>query len=243
MPFLMYILMIILMIIFIKKLRKTFLIGSLFCILIFILSFQFNRGVNVHWGEFYRSATNTVVNIKKFSFIKYPELEKKKYDNFIIEYNTGKDKKILQEKYKLAGWQSGHQILFMTAIDILNDNIFFGNGIKSFRYVCKTKLYLPNRACETHPHNYYLELLNDTGLVGFLTLFIGGLILFLYIILNHKKINYKDKLIVFSIFILLLLEFFPIKSAGSFYSVGNASFIFFILGILGGLLEKTKSLD
>ena len=60
----------------------------------------------------------------------FKELEKKKYDNFIIEYNTGKDKKILQEKYKLAGWQSGHQILFMTAIDILNDNIFFGNGIK-----------------------------------------------------------------------------------------------------------------
>ena len=33
------------------------------------------------------------------------------------------------------------------------------------------KVYLPNRVCESHPHNFILEILNDT---------VFGLFLFLY---------------------------------------------------------------
>ena len=61
---------------------------------------------------------------------------------------------------------SGHTVIYLTAIDLWTDSPMVGNGIKSFRIKCLTKLYKPNRVCEGHPHNYYLELLNDTGLTG-----------------------------------------------------------------------------
>ena len=243
MPFIMFVLVVLLMIVFVKRLRATLLIGSFFCVLLFISIFNFNEGMNSHYGEFYRSSIGTINNVKKFSFKEYPELEKRKFESFTKEYDIGKDSKLLKEKYELAGMQSGHQVVFLTALDIWNDNIFFGNGIKSFRYKCINKLHLPNRMCESHPHNYYLELLNDTGLLGTLILLVGILIILLPIIFNHKSFNSGDKIFLFCLIAILFAEFFPLKSSGSFFSTNNSSFIFFIMGILVGLKKKIKVLN
>ena len=240
MPFIMFILMILIMLTFVKELRLTLLLGSFFCICVFILAFKFNTGVKVHYGEFYRSSIGTVVNIKKFSMKEYPELEKKKYKSFTKEYDIGKDRNILKEKYELSGMQSGHQVVFLTALDIWNDNMLIGNGIKSFRFTCVNKLHLPNRMCESHPHNYYLELLNDTGLIGTIVLLIGILILLKPPLLNPKKINMNYKLLIYCIIAILVAEFFPFKSSGSFFATNNSSYIFIVLGILSGLRNKIK---
>ena len=55
----------------------------------------------------------------------------------------------------------------------------YRKGIKSFRIKCKTKLYLPNRVCESHPYNYYLDILNDVGIIGTL--------LFIYLVFSILK--------------------------------------------------------
>ena len=57
----------------------------------------------------------------------------------------------------LESFRSGHLVIYLTATDIWTDNPIIGNGIKSFRIKCWTKLHLPNRTCSSHPHNYYLE--------------------------------------------------------------------------------------
>ncbi len=106
-------------------------------------------------------------NIKKFVSKKYPELEKRKENYFRNKY--GESKK-LQSKYEILPFGSGHTVIYLTAIDVWMDNPIIGNGIKSFRIKCLTKLHLPNRVCSSHPHNYYLELLNNTGLLGTLLL-------------------------------------------------------------------------
>ena len=92
--------------------------------------------------------------------------------------------------------------LFLTAIDTWKKNKIFGNGIKSFRLDCyklvgsaiypeagynlypEVRLFKRNRLCSNHPHNYYLEILTETGIVG---LFITLAIALLFMVFIFKK--------------------------------------------------------
>ena len=124
---------------------------------------------------------------------------------------------------------------FYAANKMWKENIFFGGGLKSYRINCFM--------CNSHPHNYYLEFLVDLGLFGFL---IMGIFLFytLYKIYKIRHIlklnsNFDQQTAIF--FYILFIEFFPIRSAGSFFSTNNAAFIFFCLALLVSLIEKSEN--
>ena len=48
-------------------------------------------------------------------------------------------------------------------------NKYIGGGIKNFRYYCHVNPKSKNTdfKCNMHPHNYFLEILTETGLIGF----------------------------------------------------------------------------
>ena len=51
--------------------------------------------------------------------------------------------------------------------------------------------------CENHPHHFYLEILNDVGIVGFITIFSAVILLIIKILKNfQKKIRRLIKFIV-----------------------------------------------
>ncbi len=108
-----------------------------------------------------------------------------------------------------------------------------------FREKCKNKLHLPNRVCQAHPHNYYLEFLNDVGILGIVIFLIFLVLIFRERILNFKKVKVDEKLILYCLLIIIVSELFPFRSSGSFFSTQISSYIFLILGILGGF-KKTK---
>jgi O-antigen ligase len=122
--------------------------------------------------------------------------------------------------------------LFEKAMLIFKDNIFFGVGFKNFRHVCNYDeyslilSYLINAGCSTHPHNYIMEILSETGIIGFFLFFN----LFLYVIFksiyNHNRIDY---LVFFALFLSLL---WPIGTNSSFYSSFNGYIIWFNIGIM-----------
>ena len=79
-----------------------------------------------------------------------------------------------------------HETIYFTSIKIIKDNMLFGIGPKMFREVCKEKKYETLTSldgsingCQTHPHNSYIQLLLETGFIGFLSLF------FIFIVLSY----------------------------------------------------------
>ena len=91
------------------------------------------------------------------------------------------DDKLQKSKttFFVAQHEGSHRRLFLAAIDTWKFNKILGGGIKSFREDCwklekqpninlSDKL-LPdkkNRLCSNHPHNYYFEILTETGIAG-----------------------------------------------------------------------------
>jgi len=95
-------------------------------------------------------------------------------------------------------------------------------------------------SCNTHPHNYYLEILTDLGLIGFILFFT----IFIIIIYNSliKKYFFKsdlsfNELIIPFIFI-FIPEIFPLRTSGSFFSTTNSTYIFLLISIIVTLSSK-----
>ena len=72
---------------------------------------------------------------------------------------------------------------FSTFKDTWLINRYIGGGIKTFRFNCHKAYWIkrdswlknltgapPPFICNTHPHNYYLEILTELGLIGFFIL-------------------------------------------------------------------------
>ena len=91
-----------------------------------------------------------------------------------------------------------------------------------------------------HPHNYYLEILTDLGLIGFVTI----IIIFsatLYQSLYKKYFlspGFKKNYLIMPFILVFLAEIFPIKSTGSFFTTGNATFIFLIMFVIIALSKE-----
>ena len=83
---------------------------------------------------------------------------------------------------------------YKTALEIFKNHKIAGAGVKSFRYECYKNIYNnvntnADVRCRTHPHNLHLEIISETGSIGYV-LFIISILMFLRI---NKKIVITDK--------------------------------------------------
>ena len=56
---------------------------------------------------------------------------------------------------------------------------------------------------------------------------------------NYLNIIFEKNLIT-PFFLLFIVEIFPIKTSGSFFTTGNSTFLFFIIAVIIGLSNKSK---
>ena len=129
------------------------------------------------------------------------------------------------------------------------------------KYYKKNEIILKNlkpeyrNGCNTHPHNFLIQVASETGLVG-LFLYIGLLIYFLMGILHYmsnnrlfKKIFKYDVDVRISIlFCLFLITFFPILPSGNIFNNWISMLIYLPVGFLLNLIytkkiSKSKSND
>ena len=116
-----------------------------------------------------------------------------------------------------------HDSLIRTAYNMFKDKPAFGHGPKMFRVHCKEEKYSTGiKPCSTHPHNFYIQLLAETGIVGFLFLF-SALSYVIYTALRQFKcIIFKQKRILtdYQVCLLagLLISVWPISPNGNFFN-------------------------
>ena len=89
-----------------------------------------------------------------------------------IQFSLDKDVSVLK-KIKDTQW-GAH---YLTAIEIAKDHKIIGSGLKTFRYICSNDKYekidssKKEFRCSTHPHNIYLELASELGILVLLFCF------------------------------------------------------------------------
>jgi len=95
-----------------------------------------------------------------------------------------------------------------------------------------------------HPHNYYLEILADLGVIGFLIISIIFLIIFIksFVKKYFFSSSLKSMHVITPFIFLYIAEIFPLKSTGSIWTTGNATYLFLIMAIIVGL-TKLKELN
>jgi O-antigen ligase len=212
-PMVMSIIFITLVIIFIKELRYINLVSLAGGILIISLAINLDSNYRQWMTSFY---SNSKVIVKT-----------------VFDYEGQSKREIIWDGKKINAMHfgSGHLVTFITALDIWNDKPIIGHGLKSMKRKCGSKIALPNRVCNNHPHNYYLEILSDTGLLGLIL--IMGPIYYLLIqrLFLIKMLDYKERFVSYALFFALLMELFPLKSTGGFFSTSSAAYIFLLLGL------------
>ncbi len=127
---------------------------------------------------------------------------------------------------------------YLSAYEIFKDNKLLGIGAKNFRKICSNKDYYLNEfSCSTHPHNYFIQLLAETGIVGsslFFLIYISMVYLFICNLFQQNKNNFLPKHILICCF---LINFFPILPGGNFFNNWNAILYTLPLGFLLNLYK------
>jgi O-antigen ligase len=131
--------------------------------------------------------------------------------------------------------ETQHAAHYYTAIKIFENYPIFGVGNKNFREECQKDEYKNNdfkrtaERCATHPHQIYLELLSEHGLIGSFTI-----ISVIFIILFKSfKIYFKNKNTIHLASILFILsQFLPLIPSGSFFIAWGSTIFWLNFAIL-----------
>ena len=231
MPLILFIILITCVLSFNKSMQKFLLSFLLLSAIILTILWNFNSDIKNQLNNF-TGRVGQIVEFVSTAIIKNKESNYEEDKNNIAEwyrYTINVNGKVIPLKNTyIKEFNSGYQTWLQ--------HKYVGGGIKSFRNNCVTF------NCSSHPHNYYLEILAELGLMGF---FLISIIFFIVLLRSFfyqrsKKINLTYNKIITPLMFLFLIEVFPIKSTGSFFTTGNATYLFLIMSITIALSQTSK---
>lgn len=137
----------------------------------------------------------------------------------------------------INNFSRNHKGHYLVAWDLFKNNKIFGVGPKNFWKSCvnNSKYQSLPYVCSNHPHNTYLQLLSETGLLGFF------IIISMFIYLSYISIRYIYNKIFrlptsmnfpsICITLALIVTLWPLISTGSFFNNYINIIYYFPVGI------------
>jgi O-antigen ligase len=158
-----------------------------------------------------------------------------------IRYVDTTIKQLNESRSNTVGYNifsSAHESHYKIAYKMFMDNKFFGQGPNSFRNLCGLDKFriseIEGEGCTTHPHNIYIQLLGETGLIGFLFLLISFFYIY-YVIINYlikilkNNTNFKNKIYFY---VPIAVYLFPFIPTGSFFNSWVNIIVYLPMGFL-----------
>ena len=232
------------------KLNKIFkLFGFLivlFCLIGIILTGERSNGLKALIGFLIFILIIDYVKLKEkilfllaifiifFSIINFSDYAKYRYiDQFYSKIKTEKEReKFLSNSLYIRLYKSG--------INVFKNYPWFGVGNKNFRVeTCdpkKDKLY-EEYHCSTHPHQVYIEMLSEHGIIG--TIIILSIIFYLTFRLIRKIIDSKNY-IQAGCLVFLFINFIPVLPSGSFFSNFNITLFMINFSLMYAINKETN---
>lgn len=132
------------------------------------------------------------------------------------------DMGFIKSSKKPTIFSTTHDNLIRNAYNMFKDQPILGHGPKMFRVLCEDKYKHGKESCKTHPHNFYAQLLAETGIIGFLFLFITFIYVLYSALRQFKSIIYRQKrpFTDYQICLLagILITVWPFSPNGNFFN-------------------------
>lgn len=131
-------------------------------------------------------------------------------------------------------WSGRYGIIFVKAFHVWRDEPLTGVGLKNFRNTCEVPNFDHQGSvetwCFTHPHNPYMELLAETGVVG-----LGLFLAMIGLVLRQLSVAWQkerpDFPLIVSTSASLLLFLWPFLISKSLFSNWNAMLFWLMIGL------------
>ena len=130
--------------------------------------------------------------------------------------------------------------LYKSGFSVFKNNPWFGVGNKNYRIeTCdkKKNSIHTEYLCLTHPHQVYIEMLSEHGIVG--TIIITSIIFYLMFRIIRKIIVSRN-LIQAGCFAYLLINFIPILPSGSFFNNFNITLFMVNFSLIYAVNKETN---
>lgn len=180
------------------------LISSLFIILL-INRFQYVRLITL---------CVSLLLIVGITFVS-PTVKKRMVDTTLKQVGVGSDQLVI--------FSPQHDSHIKTAFNMFLDKPILGHGPKMFRVKCSDPKYAVGISpCSTHPHNFYLQLLAETGIIGF-SFLLSTLLYVLYCAYRQLKsivLKQQRYLSDYQVCLLagILISVWPFSPNGNFFN-------------------------
>ncbi len=217
-------------IIFIKYLRKI-LINSLILFSLFATSLSY-----FEIGKYNPANRIFIKTFHEFTDQKFTGIDNNDKNNNSIKKNLKND--FSENKFNFFGnikfFSRNHEGHYKLALHLFSQNKVFGLGPEGFRVHCGNINHESNIGmCSVHPHNLFLQILSELGLIGIIFYIIAAI----YVIYNFLKIVKINSLrmngeqISFLIASLaIMINFFPLVPSGNFFNTWISIIIYYTLG-------------
>ena len=197
--------------------RSAFGLIMFFSLLFFLIYKEFRKKMLIIFS--------IIIVFSSLLSLQNPNISKRVFADTIGQFKGEHHKELIEEtkigkKQNLLIFSFHHQSHFITAYKMFVSKPLFGQGLKMFRFKCgdfiENEKHIPY-GCSTHPHNTYVQLLAETGIIGFLSIFAIFLIITIKIfkkILNKKSFLKSSDCLLIAIFINL----WPLIPTGNFFN-------------------------